>query len=269
MIALLNGQHCDARLPANRAVAYGDSVFETLRVDRRGALWLEAHLERLLQGAARLGLSVDLAALRDEIDAVLATVTYAQVLKIQCYRQPGGRGYFGAERRSERLLSLWPLPATSCWQHGATLMLCQTRLGDNAALAGIKHGNRLEQVLAAAEVARSRCDEGLMMDTSGCLVEGTRSNLFVISDNTLLTPSLLRSGVAGIMRNEIIAWAKQQSVACRERRFGPSVLARADEVFVCNSVFGIWPVKAVGCVSLPIGAMTRTLQQEFERRFHA
>ena len=166
-------------------------------------------------------------------------------------------------------MSRWRLPISPCWRDGAKLMLCQTRLGENPALAGVKHGNRLEQVFAAAEVARSACDEGLMMDVSGCLVEGTRSNLFVISDGKLMTPSLLRSGVAGIMRNKIMAWAEANGVPCRERRFGPGILAKADELFVCNSVFGIWPVKAVGCVSRPIGPWSRTLQQEFESQFHA
>ena len=269
MRARLNGYSCTSALPFNRGTAYGDGVFETLRVDAKGALWLDEHLLRLVQGAARLGLSVNVPALRREIAEILADITVPQVLKIQCYRRSGGRGYYGAESETERLLSLWPLPDNVCWEVGARLMLCQTRLAENATLAGIKHCNRLEQVLAAAELMRSGCDEGLMLDVSGCLVEGTRSNLFVVKSGKLTTPSLAYSGVAGIMRNKIIEWAGGQGLTCREGQLGPSALPKADEMFVCNSVFGIWPVTAVGCVSLPIGELSRTLQREFESQFHA
>ena len=269
MSALLNGRPCASALPNNRATAYGDGVFETLRVDANGVLWIDEHLQRLAQGAARLGLWIDIPALHREIAEILVDIVGPTVLKIQCYRRAGGRGYFGAEREAERLLSLWPLPGNTCWAKGARLMLCQTRLAENPALAGIKHCNRLEQVLAAAELARSGCDEGLMLDGSGCLVEGTRSNLFVVKDGTLMTPSLARSGVAGIMRKKIIEWASGHGVDCREGRLGPSALPKADEVFVCNSVFGIWPVTAVGCVSLPVGELCRTLQREFDSQFHA
>ena len=161
MSALLNGRPCASALPNNRATAYGDGVFETLRVDANGVLWIDEHLQRLAQGAARLGLWIDIPALHREIAEILVDVVAPTVLKIQCYRRAGGRGYFGAEREAERLLSLWPLPANTCWAKGARLMLCQTRLAENPALAGIKHCNRLEQVLAAAELARSGCDEGL------------------------------------------------------------------------------------------------------------
>ena len=268
-VAFLNGGAADLALAANRGLAYGDGLYETVLVTAEGPLWIEEHLERLAAGAQRLQLDVDFAALRAEIRTFCGFVTGRQVLKILCYRRSGGRGYQPNSRDTERLLSLWPAPDNSLWLRGATLMLCQTKMAINSLLAGVKHCNRLEQVLAADELARSGCDEGLMLDTSGRLIEGTRSNLFVMRQGQLYTPSLSESGVAGIMRDQVMQWAKAQGIRCREMTVGPSILHHADEIFVCNSVFGLWPVTAVGCLRKPPGPVCRALQAYFEPHFHA
>ncbi len=267
-MALLNGQRCSDTLAANRAQAYGDSLFETLLLRDGRPLWLDEHLTRLELGARRLQMHIDMAALRSECDDAIAAASGRQVLKIHCYRRSGGRGYQAADNNTQRLLSLWPAPASDCWQRGAKLLLCNTRLGNNPQLAGLKHGNRLEQVLAAAELRDSGCDEGLMLDQSGRIIEGTRSNVFIVERARLLTPSLQSCGIAGIMREKVMQWAASHAVDCVERSVGPSVLARADEVFLCNSVFGLWPVTAVGCVQMSPGPLCRQLQNHFMSQFH-
>lgn len=266
---LLNGRPCSSNLAANRGLAYGDGLFETLRINGGKPLWLDDHLERLLAGGRRLDLAIDRPALEEEISLLCQRASDGpQVLKILCFRRAGGRGYQAASQHAERLLSLWPLSATQAWQDGAKLMLCQTRLAISPPLAGLKHCNRLEQVSAAKELAGSGCDEGLMLDVSGRLIEGSRSNVFIVRGGELLTPRLDESGVAGIMRSRVIRWANQLGPGCREVNMGPSILAAAEEIFVCNSVFGLWPVTAVGCLKKAPGPVCRSLQEYFESEFH-
>lgn len=267
-MALLNGFGCADELAANRAQAYGDGVFETVLLNDGQPLWLAEHFARLQAGARRLQMHIDMPALRRECDTVMASACGRQVLKIHCYRRSGGRGYQPSNHCADRLLSLWSAPRSDCWQRGARLLLCNTRLASNPELAGIKHGNRLEQVLAAAELANTACDEGLMMDLSGRLVEGTRSNVFLVKSGGLLTPSLQGGGVAGIMRDKVLQYAADHGIACRVTGVGPSALATADEIFLCNSVFGLWPVTAVGCLHKKAGPLCRQLQHHFESLFY-
>ncbi|MBM7423866.1 aminodeoxychorismate lyase [Spongiibacter marinus] len=267
--AIFNGKPCDRSLAANRGMAYGDGLYETLLVNEGKPLWLDEHLARLLSGATRLRLDIDSVALCEDVRAICAPVKGRRVLKILCFRRSGGRGYQPQSRTAERLLSLWPEPGGELWHHGARLMLCQTRMAMNAQFAGIKHCNRLEQVMAAEELQGSTCDEGLMLDTSGRVIEGTRSNLFAVSSGKLYTPSLNESGVAGIMREKILHWAKAQGIPTLQVNMGPSMLQRADEIFVCNSVFGLWPALSIGCLQKSIGPMSRAAQAHFESQFHA
>ena len=265
---LHNGLAAAPELAENRGLAYGDGVFETLLVIDGKPLWSTEHLRRMAQAAAKLGLHCDEQLIGAEVDAVSRRSQGRGVLKIQLFRAAGGRGYHGASEASERLLSLWPAPVSAVWRNGAKVILCTTRLSENYQLAGIKHLNRLEQVLAAREIQRAGADEGLMLDTSGALIEGGRSNLFAVRDGILLTPSLLKSGVRGIMREKIIAAAADLSQPVKVCTLFPSHIVSADELFLCNSVFGIWPVTSVGCVHKEIGPVSRQLQASFESSFH-
>lgn len=268
LYCLYNGRETSSQLTENRGLAYGDGVFETLLVVKGRALWREAHLERMADAASTLGLCFDTAELRAELDAVCAKSTGRSVLKIQLFRASGGRGYLGLNSACERLISLWPAPQSNCWQSGAKVILCDTRLSENPQFAGLKHLNRLEQVLAAREIHQAGADEGLMLDASGALIEGGRSNLFAVRDGVLLTPPLNRSGIHGIMRQKIIAMARDSSLPLRVCALYPSHIASAEEMFLCNSVFGIWPIVSVGCVRKKIGPISRHLQARFESSFH-
>jgi 4-amino-4-deoxychorismate lyase len=120
---------------------------------------------------------------------------------------------------------------------------CKLRLGHQPLLAGIKHLNRLENVLAAGEWQDQDVPEGLLSDISGHVISGTRSNLFMQRGNILVTPNLSRCGVAGVQRDRVMDWARQHGVSCKVADFGMEELAQADEIFLVNSVFGLWPVR--------------------------
>ena len=186
------------------------------------------------------------------------------VLKLIVTRGSAGRGYRVAETTvSTRIMQLhpWPEYPAACAKQGVKTRLCEIRLGQNPALAGIKHLNRLEQVLARQEWIDDDIREGLLMDTDDNLVEGTMCNLFTVSDGVLITPDLSRCGVAGIMRSIILELAEQQGLATRITPISQQALAQADEVFLSNSLIGIWPVIAMDESMYRKGAITVQLQK--------
>ena len=127
------------------------------------------------------------------------------------------------------------------WQQGIRLRWCQQRLAIQPVLAGLKHSNRLEQVLARREWQQDY-QEGLMCDTEGYVVEGTASNLFIYSDGQWLTPALDRCGVAGTMRQQIMAWLAEKGQLVLEQRLTVEQVAEAEHLLVCNAIIGFWPV---------------------------
>ncbi len=243
---LINGEAGDRIDVLDRGLQYGDGLFETLRVRAgRPCLWA-AHLARLRRGCERLGIAMPAEArLRDEAGRLCAGLDDG-VLKIVLTRGPGGRGYRPPrDARPTRLLAVFPAPdyPPQYAQAGVAARLCDTRLGLNPALAGLKHLNRLEQVLARAEWDEPGIAEGLMLDIEGNVIEGTMSNLFMVRAGRLCTPGLSRCGVAGVMRARVMAEAGAQGIPVEEGRIGLRDLAAADELFLTNSVIGVWPVR--------------------------
>jgi 4-amino-4-deoxychorismate lyase len=157
---------------------------------------------------------------------------------------------------------LYPFPdyPDTYKKQGITARFCDTRLGLNPALAGIKHLNRLEQVLARAEWTDPDIQEGIMLDMNEHVIEGTMTNLFYVKNETLYTSSLMLSGVAGIIRGIIMAMASEHGLSSIEHTFTKDELLSADEVFVCNSIVGIWPIKRIATTCFPVGVITRQLQ---------
>lgn len=230
----------------DRSAQFGDGLFETFAVvEGRLPLW-SRHLDRLLAGCRRLGLpAIDAIALTEEIASVLAGEAGQGVAKLILSRGESLRGYrIPEEITPRRILTLRPWPGfpAKYWQEGVCVRLCQMRLGSQPLLAGLKHLNRLEQVLARAEWSDPEIAEGLMMDASGRLVEGTMSNLFLRIGAEVHTAPLSDSGVAGVMRG----WVIDELLAMRQplRLEAPSLslLMHADEIWLSNSIFGIWPV---------------------------
>lgn len=241
---LIDGRPATTLPLADRGLAYGDGLFETIRVTQGRLLYPEQHFARLAVGCARLGLSADFTALRQECTQALQQAASAEgVLKIMLTRATGGRGYRPAiGTGSTRILTLHPLPDYSSLhpETGIKTFLCQQRLAHQPVLAGLKHLNRLEQVLASREWPDDSFLEGLMLDSAGLLIEGTRSNVFLVYEGRLLTPSLHNCGVDGIMRQVLLGYfGTAASVVNCPRDW----LHDASELFVCNSVVGVWPVR--------------------------
>jgi 4-amino-4-deoxychorismate lyase len=260
---LVNGYASNTVATTDRGLLYGDGLFETIAcVDGTPQLW-QLHMQRLQAGCERLGLGViDTDALQEECLGLLCG-EQRRVLKIIITRGVGGRGYRVPDDVSPtRIVQLhdWPdYPAVN-HEEGINAILCTTRLGHNPSLAGIKHLNRLEQVMARCEWNNEAIGEGLMLDSAGFVIEGTMSNVFLVHKGDLLTPGLTECGVAGIMRAHVMSLAEQENITVDVRAVTVEELRQADEVFVCNSLIGIWPVRRVDDAIYEKGTLTMHLQ---------
>lgn len=227
--------------PDDRGLAYGDGVFETLLVDQGQPVWWHEHWQRLLQGAQALGLPFpEQAPVRRECENLLAETTSA-VLKIILTRGSGGRGYAApADPVPTVIVSSHALPPIQ--RTPVTLRWCQTTLAMQPALAGIKHLNRLEQVLARAEWSDPDIFDGLMCDGEDRVVSATSANLFALVGGRWLTPGVARCGIAGITR----AWLLANVGNAAEADLSAAEVSHAEALFLCNSVRGILPVSRLG-----------------------
>lgn len=243
---LVNGLPNACIQAEDRGLSYGDGVFRTLRLCNGKPLYWQHHIEKLRHDCHALALSCpDEETLLAEIIQV-AGLRPDAVVKIIVTRGCGQRGYaIPATGQSTRIVDCQPLPkyppeyATS----GIAVHRCRIKLGHQPMLAGIKHLNRLENVLAASECAEAGFPEGLLEDEAGAVVGGTRSNLFIVRNNTLATPDLSRCGVAGVQRKRALKFAHQHAIPCRIDHLRMDDLLTADEIFLVNSVFGLWPVR--------------------------
>lgn len=260
--ALINGVPATHIPASDRGLHYGDGLFETLAVDTGTALLWDAHLQRLLTGCERLGLPAPDTALLENEAAQLCAGQARAVLKIIVTRGPSARGYRPpCTPMPTRIMirSAWPEYPAGNSSRGVAVDWCRTPLARNPRLAGIKHLNRLEQVLARAECP-SALAEGLMCDTEGYAIEGTMSNVFIVRHGTLITPDLSQSGVAGVLRAQVLAAAREHGVECREAWLRPAEVEAAEEVFLTNSIIGLWPVTRLGERTYPLGKITQILQ---------
>lgn len=253
------GQRVD---PQDRGLHYGDGLFETISIrDGRPCLWTR-HLERLRLGAQRLRICCPPESLlRDELGQ-LADGVAGGVVKIVLTRGAGGRGYRIPEPASPtRILSLYPAPTyPEAWQRdGIHARLCQMRLSACPALAGIKHLNRLDQVLARLEWDDPAIAEGLMQDDRGHVTCGTMTNLFVFDGERILTPGLERCGIAGTARGRVIAIAAELGIPVREAMVTRDMLGKARGLFLTNAVIGVWPVRRLDADPIPVTALPREL----------
>jgi len=266
---LINGESKEHIEISDRGFQYGDGLFETIEVRDGQAVFLEHHLERLNSGCQRLYIPFPGAELLSfeagELCRRLAGGRHSvrAVLKVIVTRGSGGRGYRQPDViQPSRVLSLHPYPdyPEIYREQGIAARFCATRLGLNPTLAGIKHLNRLEQVMARAEWNDPVIQEGLMLDVNDHVIEGTMTNLFYIKNNSLYTAVLAQSGVAGIMRGIIMTISADHGLSVIEHAFTKDELLSADEVFVCNSIIGIWPIKQIETTRFSVGPLTQSIQ---------
>lgn len=236
-------------LPASdRAVQFGDGCFTTAAVRNGSVVMAEAHLQRLEQGCRQLLLPLpDLTLLADEMRCIAQGHDRA-VMKIILTPGAGGRGY---SRRGcqdpVRILSLspWPHHYAALQQQGVRLITSPVPLARNPLLAGIKHLNRLEQVMIRHHLDETDADEALVLDTAGCVVECCAANLFWRRGNQIFTPHLGQAGVNGIMRRFLMAQLAASGQACQEISAPRESVLCADEVVICNALMPVLPVRQI------------------------
>tara|TARA_B110000483_G_scaffold62442_1_gene77681 strand:+ start:861 stop:1751 length:891 start_codon:yes stop_codon:yes gene_type:complete len=264
-----------AELLSDRGLAYGHGLFESIRYFGGDFPLKNRHLARIQNDARRLGIKINLSRLSSAVLAfkqILHKQAIADgVVKIIVTAGSGGRGYENFGACTPRIIfrhSVSPVNFQHYRNAGISLWRCGQRLSTNTQLAGIKHLNRLEQVLAASERHSSDCDDGLMMNDDGLVIETTRANIFLRgASGRWITPDLNACGVSGVMRSLLIEEIFPLMGICLEIGvIGERDLDEYDELFICNSVRGIVPVVGVRAADnqstekREIGKVTRDLQ---------
>ncbi len=262
MTTLINGEPGESISILDRGFQYGDGIFETLAVANSEPLLWERHMQRFFHGAARLSLKAPSEELlRREAEQVCHGAMRG-VLKIVLTRGISGRGYapnLGATPTRAIGLLPWPDYPAQHRTDGVNMQFCRNLITRHNILAGLKHLNRLEQILARMEL-KNGCAEGLMQDETGHVIEGTMTNVFVVSRGTLLTPDLTHSGVEGVIRGLILERASALSISCRSAGLKREDILGAKEIFLTNSLIGIWPVRQVESQDYPVGPVTKQIQ---------
>jgi 4-amino-4-deoxychorismate lyase len=239
----VNGLPSDQVPCMDRGLQYGDGLFETIACIDGQPCWLAWHLRRLRRGCERLGIGFhDFEALGTEI-MVRAAGTGRCILKLILTRgNASRRGYRPAgDETPTRILSrhAWPAAHSSGSNADFPVAISGVRLGINPQLAGLKHLNRLEQVLAQQELCGTGQEEALMLSSAGDVIGGSMSNLFLADEAGLSTPSLDDCGVAGVMRELVCEAASRHGRPVRIRRIQAAELGRAREAFITNVRWGV------------------------------
>ncbi|MCB5206312.1 aminodeoxychorismate lyase [Methylovorus mays] len=266
--ALVNGRPDALISPAERGLAYGDGVFRTLPVIQGKPQVWPLHYAKLNGDCCRLSLACpSAAALLEDIQQLYADQGTG-VAKIIITRGAGGRGYaISPEVQSTRIVMRTAMPdyPSQYGQTGVHLTLCNLRLAHQPRLAGIKHLNRLENVLARMEWQDPDIFDGLLLDQQGSVIEGTMSNILLRFDARLLTPDLKNCGVEGVTRDRILKLAPALGLQADISDISLDQLMQADEVILCNSLFGAWQVASFNgktWQSQPLAEQLRNLLQE-------
>lgn len=263
----INGVKSNQVGASDRGLSYGDGLFETIAISDSHPELLDAHFKRLALGLDRLGFPDDVIGL---VKHDLSTICLEgdAVLKITVTRGVGLRGYaLPPKTEVTRIISVSMRPALSDnSEKGVAVRLCNYRLPINPVLAQIKHLNRLDQVMARSEWDDQSISEGIVLDAEGYIVEGTMSNLFWVASGIVYTPLIDRCGVKGVMRDHLLSIMRNENIAVEQVRSPLNALLQADEVFICNSLIGIWPVIQIDDREYAIGPMTRKLQQLLSRK---
>lgn len=230
--------------PGDRGLSYGDGVFETFRC-RAGRIHLrEFHLQRLQRGLEILGIAPEEGRIEEQLalglDHLSAHGIDDAAGRLIVTRGVGERGYRGATGRPTILMSL---SATTPWREApepVELVICNSTMARQPRLAGIKHCNRLEQVLAARELEQRGAEDGILLNDRGELVCALAANLFLVKDGELLTPPMTESGIAGTVRRLIVEeLAPAAGISCREAILTPAEITAASEMFLTNALAGI------------------------------
>jgi 4-amino-4-deoxychorismate lyase len=232
----------------DRGLQYGDGIFETILVRDGVPRFLALHRERLRRGLTQLNIQfLASQALAEEIARASALAPPLAILKIIITGGSARRGYKRPENAvARRIMSLWPttpMPA-EILANGVILNVTRLRLPEPSPFAGLKHLNRLENVMAA-DYAGGPIVDALMLDTSERLVSCTNGNVFLVKGGEVLTPRVDRVGVNGIMRQVVMREAPRLGIGVSEKDLTLDDLSSADGIFITNVRIGVVPVQRV------------------------
>lgn len=255
----------------NRSAQFADGLFETMRIRDGKILGLSQHVARLSNDLARLNIQPPAADLSDLLSSYAHTMTDMShvadgVMKVIISRGDSERGYGYYDDIKPHITVFYNQAAQlpdSVYTKGVDVVLLQTQCAIQPQLAGIKHLNRLENVLAKKELG-TQAFEGLMQNHLGLIIEGAMSNVFFEHQGQLITPELTLSGVAGVMRQHVLAFADKLGVKIEIRDIRVDELAGFEHGFLSNSVMGIVPVKSLIQRDVKIGKITMQLLQAWQ-----
>ena len=247
---LINGELEQSINPLDRGFQYGDGLFETILLEQACPCFLAEHIQRLQRGCEVLGFPpADVNIIEKEMSQ-LTNFRPSGVIKILLSRGVGSRGFLAPDKpKITRLIAFSVTDrAISKSLTSVDLLVCETRLARQPLLAGIKHLNQLERILARNEFKEAVTPtEGLMLDVEGAVIEGTMSNVFIVRNGVLLTPKLNNAGVSGVIRNHLIDQAAREGMDCRVVELTLDDMKSADEIFMTNSLM---PVRSVRKLSI-------------------
>lgn len=249
-IYLINGGFSHAISPLDRGFSYGDGVFRTMLMRNGLPVDWPLHYQKLVADCAAIGIVCPSAELLMSDFQQLFSVEDIEenrlgVAKIIITRGEGERGYKPPAITSPtRVLLKLAMPqyASAYFEQGVRLHVCETRLSAQPKLAGVKHLNRLENVLARMEWSNEAIFDGLMLDAHENVIECTMSNIFARYANKLITPDLSQCGVAGVTRQRVLGLANVLNLQVEIKPLPFADLLKADEVLICNSLIGAFQV---------------------------
>lgn len=259
----------------DRAFQYGDGVFETMRISNGKIPMWEYHRQRLVKSQQVMGLELDeFFAQWQSFTALHLSHIESACAKLVISRGEGPRGYKVPDKSNlDWWLQVTDLPSVveqAANQFSCRLTLCQHVLSRQPALAGLKHLNRLDQVMARSEWdEQDPFDEGVMFNIDGDVIEGTMSNLFWLKKNKIYTPDLSQEGVDGCVRRWLIDQQPQGMSINIVRDVKLDELLMAEGVFLTNSLVGVKKVRQVDGHSIADSAQIDLITAEFNRQFIA
>lgn len=242
MTSWVNGQMTDKVKTTDRGLLYGDGFFTTIRVRNKQLEHWALHKERIGFSIQRLNFpEINMQQLEQEVNEVITSQEEASgVIRLTITRGSGPRGYRAPSNPEVQRIISWSSGIPADYSEGVELTICETPFSINSALAGIKHLNRLEQVLAQDEIP-THCFDGIML-ADDLVVGGSKSNIYFYHNDLWLTPSVEVAGVNGTVRR----WLLETCNDVQQSIYGLEILSKAEHCMVSNALHGLIPVTKIG-----------------------
>lgn len=259
-------------IPLNdRGLAFGDGVFSTAKIINGSVAHLDKHMQRLQTACQRIAIiKINWQQLEGEL-IKLAKGYQRACLKVIISAGESQRGYSRVGGQGANIIitvSNFPSHYDAWEQKGISVGISSIKLGLNPLLAGLKHLNRLEQVLIRAELDALPFDDVLVTDINGDIIETNCANVFWLADGQWHTPKLDNAGVNGIIRDRILV----QNPAIIESNYPMESLDNVEAMFISNSLHGIIGVHTFDGRKLnlePVNLLKQQFSQPIQDTTHA